>query len=184
MANYSYLIASLPMLSLDATLPISYQAFLSKCRDILSKGDYAELERATFTPSEGARNTLMRKWEGYIDEVSHLVKQERTKRLGWQSGESPVIINNPVLQDRIHRATFSMNPLEGEKEILAIYFDFLDSNTPSDVFSLEALMIYALKIQIIERLNAFSVEKGRNEFRTLFGRIQEQFDRKDGEYVS
>ena len=36
-------------------------------------------------------------------------------------------------------------------------------------------MIYALKMQIIERVRAFSQEKGRAEFRTLYGRIQEQF---------
>ena len=69
-----------------------------------------------------------------------------------------------------------MNPLEGEKEILAIYFDFLDSCGSSDPFDVEALMIYALKIQIIERMNAFDMEKGRREFRRLFSSIQKQFE--------
>ena len=37
-------------------------------------------------------------------------------------------------------------------------------------------MVYALKIQIIERMDSFDTQKGRDEFKRLFGNIQKQFD--------
>ena len=93
----------------------------------------------------------------------------------YRVNEKGEYVADQALKQRIHEAVFNKNPLDGEMEILALYFDFLDENTPFDGFSLEALMIYALKMQIIERVRAFSQEKGRAEFRTLYGRIQEQF---------
>ena len=175
MAKYYYLISSLPMLSLDSDAPISYDEFIALCKEHLSRSDYKELEKAVFKSSKGAKHPLMKRWERYISDVSSILKDERSNRLGWRV-DSPGDINNPLLKDRIHRAVFSMNPLEGEREILAIYFDFLNSNTSSDPFDVEALMIYALKIQILERMNSFDRNKGRSEFRRLFSNIQKQFD--------
>lgn len=175
MAKYYYLISSLPMLSLENEPAISYQDFLSRCREQLSDSDFKELEKAVFSKTDGARHPLMRRWEHYINDVNSILKDERSRKLGWET-EGFSNVNNPALRDRIHRASFSMNPLEGEKEILAIYFDFLDSCGSSDPFDVEALMIYALKIQIIERMNVFDMEKGRREFRRLFSSIQKQFE--------
>ena len=64
------------------------------------------------------------------------------------------------------------NPLEAEKAILGEYFDFLSSHPVSSPFSLDALIIYGLKLQIKERVAAFSEEKGREEFDRLYRDIQ------------
>lgn len=174
MANYYYLVSSLPMLSLDQDLPMPYSSFLSMCKSSMSQSDYEEISKAKLSPEKGAKNHLMRKWEDYLTSVSSTLKEERSRKLGWEF-EKGEYVADQTLKQRIHEAVFNKNPLDGEMEILALYFDFLDENTPFDGFSLEALMIYALKMQIIERVRAFSQEKGRAEFRTLYGRIQEQF---------
>ena len=64
------------------------------------------------------------------------------------------------------------DPLEGEKAVLSLYFDFLTSRENGSPFSSEALMIYALKLQILERMNAFDEEKGRAEFDRLYEAIE------------
>ena len=177
MAKYYYLISSLPMIKVGEPLPFSYEEFLAICKSEMSSSDYKELEKATFTSDDSAKSSLMKMWQQYLDKVGLILKDERAKNLKWNDAKILTeMSSDPVLKDRIHRAVTVMNPLEGEKEILNIYFDFLTSNSSLDPFSIENLMIYALKIQIIERMNAFSKEKGNNEFRRLFSRIQDQFE--------
>ena len=64
------------------------------------------------------------------------------------------------------------DPLQAEKAILSEYFDFLSSHEVQSPFSLDALIIYGLKLQIKERAEAFSREKGRAEFDHLYRDIQ------------
>ena len=175
MAKYYYLISSLPMLSMDTKPSISYQEFLSLCKEQLSSSDYNELTKAVFSSTEKAHHPLMKRWERYIDDVLSILKEERGRKLGWHQ-DVKSSVNNPALRERIHRACYSMNPLEGEKELLSIYFDFLNTSATSDPFDIEVLMVYALKIQIIERMDSFDTQKGREEFKRLFGNIQKQFD--------
>ncbi len=176
MSNYYYLVASLPMLTLDGESQITYSSFLSYCKDCMKASDYKELERATFVPAEGARNPLMKAWDAYIGKVQLMLKEERLKRLGWAEEETSSASEDPALRQRLRRACNAMNPLEGEREILSIYFDFISSVKLNSMFSTEALMVYALEIQIIERLRSFDTDKGRAEFKNLFARIQQQFD--------
>ena len=108
MAKYYYLISSLPMLSLENEPAISYQDFLARCREQLSDSDFKELEKAVFSKTDGARHPLMRRWEHYINDVNSILKDERSRKLGWET-EGFSNVDNPALRDRIHRASFSMN---------------------------------------------------------------------------
>ena len=71
------------------------------------------------------------------------------------------------------------NPLEAEKEILALYFDFLDKHQVASPFSTEALMIYGLKLQIKEKAKGFKRDKGKAEFDRLFANIQKEIFHKE-----
>lgn len=180
MAEHYYLISSLPMLSLDKGLPFSYAEFMDICRDHLGKAEYAELESAVLEASGDPRSPLMRKWKAYLGKVASVLKAQRAKKLGWNGGDVVALGNDPVLSERIQRAVDVMNPLEGEKEILAVYFDFLQSNSSLSPFSMDNLLLYALKLQILERLGSFDQEKGRKEFRRLFSDLQKDFVTKEG----
>ena len=83
MANYYYLVSSLPMLSLDQDLPMSYFSFLSMCKSSMSPSDFEEISKAKLSPEKGAKNHLMRKWEDYLTSVSSTLKEERSRKLGW-----------------------------------------------------------------------------------------------------
>ncbi len=180
MAEHYYLISSLPMLSLDKGLPFSYAEFMKICKDHLSKAEYAELESAVLEASGDPKSPLMKKWKAYLEKVGSALKVQRMKKLGWNGGDVMQVGNDPALFERIQRAVEIMNPLDGEKEILAIYFDFLQSNSSLSPFSMDNLLLYALKLQILERLGSFDQEKGRVEFRRLFSDLQKDFVTKEG----
>lgn len=182
MAEYYYLASTLPMLNMDAEAPMSYSEFMDKCRSQMSKKDFKELESAVFSSVADPKSPLMRRWKAYISKVNSYLAEERAKKLGWNDDGAYSVPEEKdrVLAERISRAVRTMDPLEGEKELLSIYFDFLRANITYDPFSRDSLMIYALQLQILERKSSFSQQKGKSEFERLFKELQKEFTVKEG----
>ena len=162
---------------MDKPSPMSYGEFLEKAREQLSPKDYSELEKASFSHKEGkASNRIVRDWDDFNYTFSELMVEERAKKLG--KGDSLQYKarseRNQELEKRAREIVSMANPLEAEKSILGEYFSFLSSHPVSSPFSLDALIIYGLKLQIKERVAAFSREKGRDEFHRLYGDIQSE----------
>ena len=178
MSEYYYFVSTLPMLSVDRSVPITYQDFLSKAKEQLSRKDYEDLRSASFDADGKAHARLVRSWQSFVSSVKDELIYQRAKRLGIAGYERPSYLPKE-LADRIEDAVNDDNPLDAEKEILSLYFDFLSDNDSSSQFSSDALMVYGLKLQILERLESFDTEKGRAEFGRLFKDIQKEiFDKE------
>ena len=93
------------------------------------------------------------------------------RKLGF-AGYETVSGGEKIFEDRIRSIVEDMNPLEGERALLGMYFDFLSSREGGSPFSSRALMIYALKLQLMERSSSFSQEKGLEEFDRLYKEIE------------
>ena len=69
-----------------------------------------------------------------------------------------------------HRWMFPMSlvkegtPLDVEKKLMRFRWDFISETEKEHFFDLEYLIFYFLKIQILERLNKFDKEKGKEIF--------------------
>ena len=177
MAEYIYFAASLPSVWMDKPSPMSYQEFLDKAKEQLSPKDYSELEKASFSHKEGkVSNKIVRDWDNFNYTFSEMMVEERAKKLGKGDDFSYKARSerNEELEKKAREIVSMENPLQAEKSILAEYFDFLSSHAVSSPFSLDALIIYGLKLQIKERVAAFVTEKGRNEFHRLYGDIQSE----------
>ena len=172
MAEYYYFAATLPMLTIGRPLPITYSEFMEKAKDNLTKKDYKDLEKAVFSATTGdASNPLVKEWQAYAASISKVMAKERADKLGFTGygGDSAA---DKLLRDKIKDIVENKDPLEGEKAILGMYFDFLSSREGGSPFSSKALMIYALKLQIMEREQSFTEEKGRAEFDSLYKAIE------------
>jgi len=53
------------------------------------------------------------------------------------------------------------NPLEIEKRLMRAQWDFLEEQEIGHFFDLDFLIIYYLKLQILERMFSFNKEKGQ-----------------------
>lgn len=177
MAEYIYFVASLPSVWMDKEAPLSYEEFMSKAKEQLSKKDYAELAKATFTHEEGkASSRIVQDWDKFNFRLKELLTEVRAKKLGF--GDNPEYKakseRDNELEKKASRIVSLQNPLEAENAILALYFDFLSSHEVSSPFSLDALIIYGLKLQIKEKVKAFEKEKGEAEFNRLYSDIQKE----------
>ena len=172
MAEYYYFASSLPMLVMGKESPISYDEFMEMAGRYLSKKDYESLlSLSTESFEADPSSRIAKEWKVFHDRIETLLVQERASVLGFEGyGKSEG--EDKALRDRIHSIVSDMDPLEAEKAILAMYFDFLSSCSGGSPFSTETLMIYALKLQLMERASAFSQEKGQTEFDRLYKEIE------------
>lgn len=175
MAEYIYFAASLPSVWMDKPSPMTYEEFLLKAKEQLNHKDYLELEKASFSHREGkASNRIVKDWDSFNYCFSEMLVEERAKKLG--RGDcleyKSRVPRDENLEKKAKEILSISDPLEAEKAILSQYFDFLSSHPVSSPFSLDALIIYGLKLQIKERASSFVEEKGRREFDRLYGDIQ------------
>ena len=171
MAEYYYFASTLPMLVMGRETPISYEEFLASAERQLSKRDYQSLRSLSFRSDEVPSTKIAREWKDYRDKIESLIVSERAGKLGFDGYDDAEGVDKS-LRDRIHSIVNDLDPLEAEKAVLSIYFDFLSSREGGSPFSTEALMIYALKLQLMERAEAFSEEKGQAEFDRLYKAIE------------
>lgn len=176
MAEYYYFAASLPMLRMDREAPMSYETFMEKASEQLSSRDFSDLSLAVF----GARNgdaslEIVREWQEYAGKLSMAINKIRAEHLGFAGYAAPDI--DKTLENTARDIVENKDPLEGEKAVLSLYFDFLSEREKGSPFSSTALMIYALKLQILEKVNAFDESKGRTEFDNLYKVIESNIKR-------
>jgi hypothetical protein len=63
------------------------------------------------------------------------------------------------------------DPLEGELSIEREKWSFLERLETGHFFDLEALVAYALKLQILERRALFEAERGETSYKTAYSEI-------------
>lgn len=172
MAEYYYFASTLPMLVMGKEAPISYEKFLEDAKSHLTKKDYHDISSLSLDDvSSIPSSSFSREWRSFHDKIESLLLKERASRLGFEGYESDAIDDKPLIE-KIHTIVSDMDPLEAERAILAMYFDFLSSHEGNSPFTSQAMMIYALKLQLTERSFSFSEEKGRAEFDKLYKAIE------------
>lgn len=180
MGNYYYLVPTLPALKSDMTSYMTMEEFLNLCKGYLSKKDFEILSHATLNGSDEVKgNHFIKEFSHFRSMVDQALIEERAKKLGLNDD---IYVNKGEKENRIReivkKAVYSKDPLEGEKIILNLYWNFLEKETGlGHYFDLTFLISYALRLQILSRLSVFTVEKGNEEFSKLFGTLKEEIFR-------
>ena len=169
MASYYYLIASLPELSADGDMPITYSEFLSCCQSNVSDSDYELLKDLTLSSTEGP---LVKEWSEFYGMLSKELNYQRSMNLGKSS--SSAYDKDGFIAQVVGSALAAKNPLEAERILLEYEFENLDSLVGLHMFDDYVLFGYAIKLKLLERLNSFEQTKGKAEFRSLFDGIQQR----------
>ncbi len=169
MASYYYLVSSLPMLSSDGDMPMSYEEFLKCCRNNVSEEKYKLLESLTLSSKEGP---LLEEWASAYGSLMKELNSQRSLALGkpYPTGFDRDGMNTQVVTAVLN----ARNPLEAEQILLDHEFDLLDSLVGLHMFDDYVLFGYAVKLKLLERKNCFEKEKGKSEFKHLFDEIQQR----------
>lgn len=169
MASYYYLASSLPMLTSDGDMPMSYAEFLRCCEGNVSEEKYKLLESLSLSSSEGP---LLKEWAASYGSLMKELNQQRSLALG---KPYPSDFDKDGMNAQVVSAVLNAkNPLEAEQILLDYEFELLDTLEGLHMFDDEVIFGYAVKLKLLERKSCFEKEKGQAEFRHLFDDIQQR----------
>ncbi len=174
MTQYYYLVASLPMLRPDDPPPLDSPAFLELCREQAAAEDHALLARISLDslellPGDPAAWGDYALWETALrDELA----VQRAQRLGLDP--EPFLRPAPFfagLTAVAREALGAGTPREVEAALDRRRWSRLDEIETGTQFSLGRLVVYRLKLLLLERRQRFQPEPGRQAFQNEFSRI-------------
>jgi hypothetical protein len=165
-APYYYIMSSLPFLHFDTDPPLSYSQLTELCIPWLGEKDLIQFQSARLDIENIAVETVgqgtLQRWVLFENSLRNELVVLRTQRTGIPSeghirkdmpwDPSVVWLERDALKD--------MSPLEAEVALLEVRWEFISDLETGHYFDLDALIIYALRIQILERLKRFDLAKG------------------------
>ncbi len=163
MSHYYYTVASLPTLFYERDLSISRDVFMEMCRTEMTPEDYRLIENTSMDNLEGVGPTctVLREWRALERCLRNELARLRAQRKGCDT-EKYVREGIDVfgVQEAARHATSESTPLQGEDALNRARWSFLDEIETQHHFDVEKLVIYCLKLQILERKALFDREKG------------------------
>lgn len=174
MAHYYYLVASFPLLFYETERILSHQEFLDLCRQHITHRHYQLLSRASTSdlrPTTPSCRTLdlWREWETTLrNELAAL----RGKKKGVET--EAYLVGSPgiITAQRFAREAFGQeSPLQAEELLNRARWSYLDELEVGHYFDIEKILVYALRLQILQRKALFDEEKGREMFAEIYAEI-------------
>lgn len=167
MAEYYYLLSSLPSLDFQVGPPLSYPELMDRSIPWLSQHDLVHFQSARIdiesVPEGRIRHPLVRCWCTFEHSLRHELVKIRAERIG--------VPAEPYLREHVHKEAITVpflrqlvedpSPLKVELALLEARWLFLTDHELDHYFDLTALMIYSLKLQILERKGKFEAGMGR-----------------------
>jgi hypothetical protein len=182
MAEQYYIVSSLPFLRFGEAPPLTYPEFYGLCTPWLGERDRDQLRSSVIdignVSIEGVHNGTLRRWILFENSLRNEIVKFRAQRLGL-SPEVHMRTDlpwDPSVVSHVIGGLGEGSPMEAEMVLLEIRWGFLTDQEVGHYFDLDALIIYALKLQILERLNRFNPEKGKQ----VLGKIIEESSGHDG----
>lgn len=175
MANqYYYTVASLPMLSLEAEKFMTEEEFLSACETTISEKDFEDLKASLLLPIQGAvvSDPLLKGWYDWENTLRcELVKLRAAKK---GTDAEKYITDNPGeagLAEVAREAFNQSSPLESEKVLDRARWEYLDMLEAGHLFDIGKLIIYYLKLQLLNRRALLNREIGQQEYEKIYADI-------------
>jgi len=160
MDKYYYLISQLPVLYFDKESYMTTDYFLEEAEKWMSAGDYFLLSEIEINDVSLSKKSP-RLWQNYqafeYGLRSDLVLWRKARKAGQE--HKPASFPTSIVKEG--------NPLEVEKKLLKLRWDFLDEMESEHHFDLDFLVSYFLKLQILRRLSLFDKEKGLEKFQKI-----------------
>ena len=169
MASYYYLVASLPTLFLDEEAPITPAEFRALCDQWLDADDAWDihclmdnhLDRPS--PVECIKGACANQWLARETEIRNTIVRLRAAkvRVDAEPFLRPCRELDLYTEKAVAEAMSRPQPLERELGLDQLRWSLLDDLARFDPFGLPAVIAYALKLKLVERWSALTVEKGR-----------------------
>lgn len=168
--KYYYLGASLPFIQFETEPLLSAEEFLTDCEKLLNANDFALIRSVIL--AEGFVNTNNATYKAY-KEFDHGLRNEiviyRSEK--WNKDASQFLrgsrIPSTEVTSALDQASRAENPLEAEKVLDRIRWQFLDDLSQGHYYDLDFILVYGLKLLILKRQALFASDAGDAVFEEI-----------------
>jgi hypothetical protein len=155
--KYYYLVSSLAYLEFEKTSPVTKSEFLSECKKWLDSNEFKKLTGISINnieirPEDAA---ILKDWKVFDRALREELGEIRKMRKKSMHEKIP-----SDLMDVFDEPT----PLLMERTLEKKRWNFIEEKEFGYHFDINTLILYFLKLQILERLARFDEEKGRARF--------------------
>ncbi len=167
LTQYYYLVASLPLLFFDEPPPFSSRTWLELCREQVAEDDHALLSRISFDALRPHANdhALWRSYAAWETALRNELILQRAQRRGISPDpflrEAPFYSGLPAL---VKETLDAGTPMAVEVALDRRRWSSLEEFETATQFDLGRLIVYRLKLLLLERKSHFQHEPGREAF--------------------
>lgn len=161
--GYYYLVASLPHLKFGVAPRLTPGAFLRRCAAQVSVTHYRILAGVELFQARPAKTglALLDRWYERERALRNALASERAKRLGvTAAGHLRDFRPDPRLAEIARQLLALDSPLAADEALDRVRWRFLEELAFGHYFDLEALVVYRLKLRILERRARFDPTVG------------------------
>ena len=152
---YVYLISSLPMLHFGARPPFSYARFIAACEGLIPLGETDALRALNLAVQDAVSvgRPILKKWREFDTALrNEMVKIRASRR---KIDPSKHLRADGYTEARLHQAVLQAyrnpSPIDGEKALDQEKWHYLDDLSLGHYFDFDALVIYGLKLLVLEK---------------------------------
>ena len=161
--NCYYLFPTLPTLKAFDTRGMTLDKFLDRCTTQLSDDDANLLKNVTLDNySAFPPNPTFKKWQHFEIELRNQLTILRARKLGLNPDQflrsnKKHLHFSPKVQELFDQ----QSPVKTEKMLFELRWSYLNRMDSAFYFSLDNLIIYYLKLQLLEQWSRFNREQGK-----------------------
>lgn len=155
-AYYIYLISSLPLLNFSAKPPFSLEDFFSRCKNLIPEKEFEILcsvcQQASYFLATQSRESL-KQWANFEIALRNELVRARASRKKTDPLKFLRLPDSPQVElSHLAMAAYrSISILEAEKILDQARWNFLETLSFSHYFDFDQLLVYGLKLKILER---------------------------------
>ena len=160
MDKYYYFVSQLPMLKFNEKPVIGKDYFLDEAKKWLSLKDLESVLGLNINDFISKKNDLnvLREYKYFERVLREELVLFRKSLYSNIDSKALTVLDLSIMEG---------NPLDVERKLLLLRWDFIEEKEQGHFFDLELLCLYFLKLQILERLVIFDKEKGTLVFDKL-----------------
>ncbi|MBB6478976.1 DUF2764 family protein [Spirochaeta isovalerica] len=179
MSQYYYTMASLPMLSYDGSLHIDSELFLDYCSRELNEESMEKLMncKISIPENEALLEGAARDFWAWEKSLKNELVKLRARNMNVD--EKDYIREGETLFGTPEIAASAMkidSPLEAENFLNRARWSALDQLGTGHYFDFEALAVYYLQLQLLERKSLFDAERGYEKYQEIYQNILSNVD--------
>lgn len=174
MSQYYYLVSTLPLLSYDSEHMASTEYFLEQCEKWLTAGDYLILKNTSINEFDSCKSgcALLDQWQVWEVNLRNELVKLRAQKKGLEGDAYLAAVPEVLGTAEIAReAAAQESPLAAEELLNRARWSLLDDLEVGRFFTIEKLIIYYLRLQILERKGLFNKEAGSERYKSIYHHI-------------